>query len=98
MSDVNGETENQTEEFAIITCPANPLVSQIHARMPVILDKQGQDLWLSNLKVEETIDLLRPYSETLMEFTPVSQQVNNPSYNSKDCIKPFILGQQQFDY
>jgi putative SOS response-associated peptidase YedK len=66
--------------------------------MPVILDKQAQELWLSQLKLEEAMLLLMPYLETLMTCVPVSQQVNNPSYNSKDCIKPFISGQQQLDF
>ena len=96
--DDGGSKETKTEEFAIITCPANQVVNRVHGRMPVVLDKRGQDLWLSDLKIEEAFNLLMPYSETSMTCTQVSQQVNNPSYNSMDCIKPFISGQQHFDY
>lgn len=34
------------DSFAIITTPANEVVSPIHSRMPLILDQKSQDLWL----------------------------------------------------
>jgi putative SOS response-associated peptidase YedK len=95
--DEGGVLNKKEFEFAIITCPANPLVNQVHGRMPVILDKQGQELWLSNLNMDEKLQLLQPFGETKMTCIPVSQQVNNPSYNSKDCIEP-IAGQQKFEF
>jgi putative SOS response-associated peptidase YedK len=50
--------------FAIITVPANALVSRIHDRMPAILAPQEFDRWLS----EDTNprDLMRPFEPDLM--------------------------------
>jgi len=95
--DKNGGLENGETEFAIITCPANSLVNQVHGRMPVMLDKEGWKYWLSNIQLEEALGLLKPYQDVRMKCTAVSQQVNNPSYNSKDCIES-TAGQQKFDF
>jgi putative SOS response-associated peptidase YedK len=88
----------QGAEFAIITCPANQVVSQVHGRMPVILDNEACKLWMSNIELGDALGLLKSYSNAKMNCIAVSQQVNNPSYNSKDCIEPIISGQQRLNF
>jgi putative SOS response-associated peptidase YedK len=46
----NGET---IFSFAIITTQPNTLMTKIHNRMPVILDKKGEDLWINNTDEKE---------------------------------------------
>lgn len=41
------QTEEWIRTFAIITCPANDLIRQIHDRMPVIIAPIQYDRWLS---------------------------------------------------
>jgi hypothetical protein len=40
-------TEEWLRTFAVITCPANDLMAQIHDRMPVIVPGEGYDRWLA---------------------------------------------------
>lgn len=55
--------------FAIITTESNNLVGEIHdkQRMPVILNKADEDLWLGkDISPSELLQLLKPYSQELM--------------------------------
>jgi putative SOS response-associated peptidase YedK len=70
----------------IITTEANELMSPIHARMPVIIPRQDQDLWL-NPETKEPGLLLKPYPAEEMEAYPVSKRVNSPKNNSPLCIE-----------
>jgi putative SOS response-associated peptidase YedK len=74
----------------IITTEANELMKPIHDRMPVIIPKDKEDLWLdAEVKDQETLlDLLKPYPSGDLEAYPVSRRVNSPANNSPDCIKP----------
>lgn len=61
FSDKTGILSNR---FVIITTDANPQMSQIHNRMPVILDKAGAMAWTG--KGNTNLDsLLRPYCSGL---------------------------------
>lgn len=56
--------------FAIITTDANDTVGEIHdkQRMPVILHKKDEELWLSkDVAPEQLLSLLEPYPDELME-------------------------------
>ena len=62
--------------FTIITTEANELVSEVHDRMPVILDEENQYLWLSKkLSMEEHLELLKPFPSEKMSFKPVSKML-----------------------
>jgi putative SOS response-associated peptidase YedK len=72
---------------AIITTSANKLVGEIHDRMPVILNKEDQKVWLN--QVSDTIALkalLKPYPEAEMEAYQVSSIVNNAANDVIECI------------
>ena len=77
----------------IITTDANELLAQIHDRMPVIIPKNREDLWLdSDVRNPGTLlGLLRPYPAEEMEIYPVSPNVNSPKYNSPDAIQPVVI-------
>lgn len=73
----------------IITTEANSLVSPIHNRMPVILDKKGETLWLDpSVKTENLKRLLIPYSPENMERSEVSALVNSPKNDSPEILMP----------
>jgi putative SOS response-associated peptidase YedK len=63
------------ETFAIVTTDANPVVAEIHDRMPVILPESGYDDWLSG-SVERACALLRPY-EQAVATRPIGPLVGN---------------------
>ncbi|NLG74136.1 MAG: SOS response-associated peptidase [Chloroflexi bacterium] len=74
----------------IITTSPNPLMEEIHNRMPVILPKEGYSLWLSPDEEDPQMlsELLRPYPHEEMMAYPVSTMVNSPANESPECIVP----------
>jgi len=73
----------------IITTEANKLLGPIHDRMPVIIHKADEDLWLDPANQDKDIlmSLLKPYEAEEMDYYGVSTRVNSPSHNAPDCIK-----------
>ena len=76
--------------FALLTTEANPLVAQIHTRMPVILREQDEEDWLNpTLALDAAQALLVPYpAERLMAGPKVSSKVNAATSNSPDLLQP----------
>ena len=74
----------------IITTGANSLLQPIHDRMPDIIPKDKEPVWLDpSVQDEEVLlPLLNPYPSEDMEFSEVSAIVNSPGNDSPDCIKP----------
>jgi putative SOS response-associated peptidase YedK len=80
----------------IITTEPNELVRPIHDRMPVILPKEVEDLWLDSA-IEDPrrlLDLLRPYPTEEMEAYPVSSLVNSVKNDSPACIDRISAAEQ----
>ena len=75
---------------AIITTSANELVSDIHDRMPVILDPDVESIWLAP-DIDDTTalsELLVPYPSDLMTAYEVSRIVNSAANDVPECIAP----------
>ncbi|WCK55175.1 SOS response-associated peptidase [Aneurinibacillus sp. Ricciae_BoGa-3] len=74
----------------IITTKPNDLMASIHDRMPVILTKQQEKIWLDR-DVKDT-DLLKrflvPYDAKEMEAYQVSNLVNSPKNEVAECLLP----------
>jgi len=83
-----GVYEEKTGTFAIITAAASALVRTVHHRMPVILEKRHEALWLDpKFKDSETLlPLLRAYDSSLMHAYRLSDAVNDPANDSPDCL------------
>jgi putative SOS response-associated peptidase YedK len=81
---------NQLCTSTILTTDANQLLAQVHDRMPVIIHKKDEDLWLDPATSNKNVllPLLRPYEAGEMSCHEVSALVNSPSRNSPDCIEP----------
>lgn len=58
------KTGIRTNRFVIITTDANEQMSEIHSRMPVVLDKSEAMAWLDNAN-KNIESLLRPYGSRL---------------------------------
>ena len=73
----------------IITTSANQLVKPIHDRMPVILTKDAQKIWLNpNIKDSSLLtSILNQYDSQLMTHYPVSSYVNSVKNDDISCIK-----------
>ena len=71
----------------IITTAANQLMQPIHQRMPVIIKPDDYNLWLNNNAAPEmTQQLLRSDAYQGIHLKPVSDWVNNPRHNDKNCL------------
>ena len=86
-ADQNG---NKTSTCTVITITSNELMKDIHARMPVILSKEDENLWLDR-SVQDPVRLmsiLNPYPASDMYAYPVSSVVGNVRNDSPECIAP----------
>lgn len=74
----------------IITTEANSLLAEIHPRMPVILDEEGERAWLDRSITDPILlqSYLKPYDSQLMEVYPVSPLVNSAKNDLPACIEP----------
>ena len=72
----------------IVTTDSNALVKPIHNRMPVILTKDTERLWLDR-NIDDTSMLstfLKPYPSENMDAYQVSTLVNSPKNNRPEII------------
>ena len=80
---------NIVESCTIITTSANPLLREIHDRMPVILHPEDHETWLQDSTPEISLQqLLTPYPAEEMEMYQVSPEVNSPKNDTPACIRP----------
>lgn len=73
--------------FTLITTEANEFMQQIHHRMPVILTRENEKLWL-NGKGTEGVELLMQYNSEDMQMTPLSKLVNSPRNEMPEILLP----------
>ncbi len=75
--------------YAIVTTTPNELMEPIHNRMPVILNKEDEHLWVSHdeTEPERLLTLLKPYPTEKMEAYVVSTLVNSPANNTPKVIE-----------
>lgn len=86
-------SEPEEEEgygFALLTTEANALIQPLHTRMPAVLNPEQHNAWLDpDQQDEETLlDMLQPYPSEQMSAYRVSNQIDDPSANHKELIKP----------
>ena len=73
--------------FRSLTTAANPLVAELHDRMPVILSPRDYAAWLDPAAARPDLEaLLAPYPAEDMEAWPVSRRVNSPRNNDPSLL------------
>ena len=73
------------ERFTIITCPPAKSISHIHNRMPVIINKEREDLWIKlGGSFEKASNVLAPY-QTDKLIAEEYLVINSPQ---KDLFRP----------
>ena len=78
-----------TISCSLITTEPNPLLAEIHDRMPVIIPPAEYARWLGETgDPEPPVDLLGPYPASSMRAYPVSTRVNAPANDDEQCIEP----------
>jgi putative SOS response-associated peptidase YedK len=82
------QTEGRTiTSCAIITTTANEVLAPIHNRMPVILDSESHELWLTG-RTPDVKSLLNPYPASEMMSHAVSRDVNGTTIDDERLVQP----------
>jgi putative SOS response-associated peptidase YedK len=82
--------------FTIITVPAAKSVEHIHDRMPAILTREQERLWLDlDLPEKEAKQLLLPYPEDELQYYTVSKKVNSTRNESEDLLEPVDYSEEE---
>ena len=81
----------------IITTISNELLTPIHHRMPVILSRDAEPLWLDASVGDPGLltHLLRPYPAAAMDAYEVSPLVNSAANNNPEVLARVGLGTEQ---
>lgn len=86
LSPITGEL---VRSFTIITVAANALVARFHDRMPALLPKEAESLWLDeDAPLHEVLSLLQPYPAEAMAYAPVSRRLNTPRHDDASVLIP----------
>ena len=87
------------ESCTILTTRPNPLISELHDRMPVILDPVAFGDWIGNgpLSPDAAEAVLIPHPADGMEAVPVSSLVNSPKNEEPRCLDP-VGGQGSLEF
>lgn len=85
-----GPEGKAVETCAILTTEPSQSLTEIHDRMPVILDPKDYEQWLDPYirQAELLQPLLCPYPEDALTAYPVSLRVNDPAHDDAACTEP----------
>ena len=78
------------EHYSIITTTPNKEMSELHDRMPVVLEGKARDAWLSvdDTETELLDELLKPLADGSLTMYQVSKDVNYVRNNNGELIAP----------
>ena len=76
----------QLRTCSIITTSASKMMQNIHERMPVILNKENEEKWLTHNDQKELQSLLKTYDNEMLMY-PVSKAVNSYKNNDSQLLK-----------
>ena len=84
------DTEGQQiQTFTIISIQADKLVSAIQERMPIVLNRQSEKIWLDKLSPEESLLHILSTSDTVdMSYYPVSPRISQKDIDVPSLIIP----------
>lgn len=74
--------------FTIVTTDANATLKPIHDRMPVILRREAEAVWLDEAATPaDLLDIMQPYREDGVSAYAVSIRVNSPRNDDASLIE-----------
>lgn len=92
-----GGKGSEAPGFAVLTMAANACVATIHSRMPLILRRDTEALWMDcALDVSEVVEAVmrRNAADALRAYT-VSPCVNNVAQDDHELMKPVVPDMEQ---
>ena len=73
--------------FALVTVDANPLVARIHERMPAVLARGDEAVWLDpQTRPERLRELLLPYPSELLDVRRVGGRIGDASLDEPSLL------------
>ncbi len=73
---------------AILTCPPNRVVAEIHDRMPVVLGREAWERWLDpHATAADLAGLLVPCPDDTLLVRPASRLVNDPRNDGPEVLE-----------
>ncbi len=92
-----GGKGSKEQGFAVLTMAANDCVAAVHNRMPLILKRDAEALWMDcTLDVSEVVETAtrRNDADALQAYT-VSPRVNNVAQDDHELVKPLVPEMEQ---
>jgi putative SOS response-associated peptidase YedK len=85
------------ETCTILTTKPNPVVADVHGRMPAILKVGDYDRWLDSRVKDPALvtDCLKPFDACPMKKYPISTRVNRPENDDLDCLREVSIATTQ---
>jgi putative SOS response-associated peptidase YedK len=86
-----GADGSEIETAAIITTEPNPVVAQIHDRMPVVIHPDDYAKWLDvqNVDGKESVQMLTMAADDYFVFEPTTIERNTPPLKPKAQLTLF---------
>lgn len=82
----SAQQESERAQVCVVTVAANETMSQVHHRMPVILEPDAALNWLHENNRDALSDLMRPASNDALSITQVSDYVNSARNEGPECV------------
>ena len=92
--DPNQSSGQVVHTAVALTTDANDMVSQVHHRMPVLLDRSGVANWLDDKNINPLAQIQVVDNDALV-VCAVSTKVNSSRNNGSDLIEPIDLTQTE---
>ena len=92
--DPNQSNGQVVHSAVALTTDANDMVSQVHHRMPVLLDRSGVANWLDDQNINPLAQIQVVDNDALV-VCAVSTKVNSSRNNGSDLIEPIDLTQTE---
>jgi putative SOS response-associated peptidase YedK len=86
-------TSDERYSFSIVTTAANSIMSNVHDRMPVILARKDEDIWLDPEVHEPELlqPLMKPCPSSWLAVIEVSALVNSAKNNAPELLEPALV-------
>jgi putative SOS response-associated peptidase YedK len=84
------DEDDAPASFTIVTTTPNQLMKELHDRMPVILNREDEEEWISKsvTDYQQVERLLAPLDSAKMIAWPVGPAIGNVKNHGPDLIKP----------
>jgi putative SOS response-associated peptidase YedK len=89
-----GSGEERYSSCTALTTEATERISMVHHRMPLLLDRHGLDVWLSDDADINLGDLAMPV-DLLIDIHPVSSRVNSARNDDSSLIQSIVIEESE---